>query len=432
MSEKRNSKIPSTRDIIDGRINSLSESLKRNPFEKNHKTEAVPGKSSEEEHSPSMRKTASFGISAAPIMKHSVTQTEREQQAARQRSRHSHSQRRSDEPKKIMSKYRSTGDIRNLNESDGEFNSFSESATDAETVVRNRRRHKSPKSRRSLRSSRQNLAETTPQPSPSEYVYLKDEIDKLKDQLERQQHENELSAKNNHRPIIRASSGIESSTNFEDSEFETRSSRKTNSIFSKLRKEIKGLREDLYKIATPKNRSRACSIAGDTDENMTEPQKQERSSFSRRQSQSPRRSQTHSIPASEGVPLITQPAPPNLPGGIQYMPFPVDSQSGMPFWLLPNKNPFAGSTPNLTLVADDTPRRSKSARLRVDYASDTNSERERRPSKKGTLMRAGSSVQVYDEDLDRRLRKVERASTKVDRGSRELIRSAQYKHYGYL
>lgn len=99
-----------------------------------------------------------------------------------------------------------------------------------------------------FRSSRQNLAETTPQPSPSEYVYLKDEIDKLKDQLERQQHEN------NHRPIIRASSGIESSTNFEDSEFETRSSRKTNSIFSKLRKEIKGLREDLYKIATPKNR----------------------------------------------------------------------------------------------------------------------------------------------------------------------------------
>jgi hypothetical protein len=169
----------------------------------------------------------------------------------------------------LRSKYRSTGDIRNLNESDGEFNSFSESATDAETVVRNRRRHKSPKSRRSLRfarfypyphpstffrSSRQNLAETTPQPSPSEYVYLKDEIDKLKDQLERQQHENELSAKNNHRPIIRASSGIESSTNFEDSEFETRSSRKTNSIFSKLRKEIKGLREDLYKIATPKNR----------------------------------------------------------------------------------------------------------------------------------------------------------------------------------
>lgn len=129
---------------------------------------------------------------------------------------------------------------------------------------------------------------------------------------------------------------------------------------------------------------------------------------------------------------MTQPAAPALQGGIQYMPFPVDSQSGMPFWLLPNKNPFAGSTQNLTLVADDSPRRSKSARLRVDYTSDTNSERERRPSKKGTLMRAGSSVQVYDEDLDRRLRKVERASTKVDRGSRELIRSAQYKHYGYL
>ena len=169
----------------------------------------------------------------------------------------------------IKSKYRSTGDIRNFNESDGELNSFSESATDAETVVRNRRCHKSPKSRRSLRfarlqgypawiyifrSSRQNLAETTPQPSANEYVYLKKEIDKLKDKLEKQQQENEPSAKNNHRPIIRASSGIESSTNFEDSELETRSSRKTTSIFSKLRKEIKGLREDLYKIATPNNR----------------------------------------------------------------------------------------------------------------------------------------------------------------------------------
>lgn len=41
MSEIRNSKIPSTRDIIDGRINSLSESLKRNPFEKNRKTGTV-------------------------------------------------------------------------------------------------------------------------------------------------------------------------------------------------------------------------------------------------------------------------------------------------------------------------------------------------------------------------------------------------------
>ncbi len=41
MSEIRNSKIPSTRDVIDGRINSLSESLKRNPFEKNRKTGTV-------------------------------------------------------------------------------------------------------------------------------------------------------------------------------------------------------------------------------------------------------------------------------------------------------------------------------------------------------------------------------------------------------
>ena len=41
MSEIRNSKIPSSRDIIDGRINSLSESLKRNPFEKNRKTGTV-------------------------------------------------------------------------------------------------------------------------------------------------------------------------------------------------------------------------------------------------------------------------------------------------------------------------------------------------------------------------------------------------------
>ncbi|CAG5098620.1 Oidioi.mRNA.OKI2018_I69.XSR.g15830.t3.cds [Oikopleura dioica] len=431
MSEIRNSKIPSTRDIIDGRINSLSESLKRNPFDKQRKTEMVPGKSSEEEIFPSERKTTSFGISAAPIMKHSVTQTEKDQPAARQRSHNS--QRRTDQPKERLSKYRSTGDIRNLNQSDDEMSVYSESATDAETVVRNRRRQKSPKGRRSLRSSRQNIAaESAPQPPPTEYVYLKEEIDKLKGQLERQKHENEMSIRSAHKPIIRASSGVESSTNFDDSDFETRSSRKTNSIFAKLRKEIKGLREDLYKIATPKNRSRASSVNGETDGNLTDPHEQEHISSPPRRSQSPRRSQTHSIPRSQGVPLMPQPVPAGT-AGFQYMPFPVDSQSGMPLWLLPNKSPFAGSTPNLTLIADEAPRsKTKSGRLRVDYTSDTNSDRDRRSSRRGTLLRASSNVQVYDADLDRRLRKVERASTKVDRGSRELMRSAQYKHYGYL
>ena len=60
----------------------------------------VPGKSSEEEIFPSERKTTSFGISAAPIMKHSVTQTEKDQPAARQRSHNS--QRRTDQPKERL------------------------------------------------------------------------------------------------------------------------------------------------------------------------------------------------------------------------------------------------------------------------------------------------------------------------------------------
>ena len=54
------------------------------------------------------------------------------------------------------------------------------------------------------------------------------------------------------------------------------------------------------------SRSRASSVNGETDGNLTDPHEQKHFSPPPRRSQSPRRSQTHSIPRSQGVPLMPQ------------------------------------------------------------------------------------------------------------------------------
>ena len=109
---------------------------------------------------------------------------------------------------------------------------------DAETVVRNSRRPQRPQKLRKSRSRGSNLDVTfDPAPRNDDIQMLSEEIKKLRDEMADHRIENQP------KPVI-----LNSDRELSDE------GPKSNSLFKKLRNEIKNLRSDLLNLATPKTR----------------------------------------------------------------------------------------------------------------------------------------------------------------------------------
>jgi len=284
-----------------------------------------------------------------------------------------------------------------------------DSLTDAETVVHrrpHRRRSQSPKRRSHESLNKPTKIDFVEPPPPratnsaAELDVLRGEIMRLKEEMERRDQP---------RPIIKSPAQSDNES-------------KQVKLFSRLKNEVQKLRDEVMKVKSKKSDVDSSSVL-DTDSTYQTDVQSVR--------QSTRNSQHNRQPAH---------VQPNL----QYIPY-TEMPPGvlMPMWVLPNKKGMlhAASVPNLTIPLKES-RRSQAYRIEpvesdghttdVDYSSRT---RKKRPGRFTPV----NTVMVYDDELDKKLRKAERAADKVNERSNRLMRKARHKSihnstafYGYV
>jgi len=138
------------------------------------------------------------------------------------------------------------------------------------------------------------------------------------------------------------------------------------------------------------------------------------------------------VPISQGYP----------PGYIAYPEGVPPSGIFMPFWVLPNKRGMiaSSSVPNLSTFQQESPKKTKKYRIETDsetpYMSDVDYRSSSRKKKPGKFY-PSSEIMIYDDQLDQRLRKAERAAEKVSDRSSKLMKKAKHKtpivqYYGYI